>query len=70
MGVEPRFMNLNPAKIENAIKNKITDIMPVHVYGNPYLVDEIQRIPDKLVFMLPKCLAQLNEVLLTVILHK
>ena len=45
--IEPEYMNLDPAKIEAAITEKTTAIMPVHVYGNPCNVDEIQRIADK-----------------------
>jgi len=42
--IEPEYMNLDPSKIEAAITDKTTAIMPVHVYGNPCQVDEIQRI--------------------------
>jgi dTDP-4-amino-4,6-dideoxygalactose transaminase len=45
--IEPEYLNLNPAKIEAAITEKTTAIMPVHVYGNPCKMDEIQRIADK-----------------------
>jgi len=45
--IEPKFLNLDPAKIEAAITDKTTAIMPVHVYGNPCQVDEIQKIADK-----------------------
>ncbi len=45
--IEPEYLNLDPAKIEAAITEKTTAIMPVHVYGNPCNVDEIQRIADK-----------------------
>ncbi|MGB4414205.1 MAG: DegT/DnrJ/EryC1/StrS family aminotransferase [Paludibacter sp.] len=45
--IEPDYLNLDPAKIEAAITDKTTAIMPVHVYGNPCHVDEIQRIADK-----------------------
>jgi dTDP-4-amino-4,6-dideoxygalactose transaminase len=45
--IEPKYLNLNPNKIEAAITPKTTAIMPVHVYGNPCQVDEIQRIADK-----------------------
>jgi dTDP-4-amino-4,6-dideoxygalactose transaminase len=44
--IEPDFCNLNPAKIEAAITPKTTAILPVHVYGNPCKVDEIQNIAD------------------------
>lgn len=44
--IEPNYFNLNPEKIEAAITPQTTAIMPVHVYGNPCMVDEIQRIAD------------------------
>jgi len=44
--IDPKSMNLNPAKIESAITPKTTAILPVHVYGNPCNVEEIQRIAD------------------------
>ncbi len=45
--IEPAYLNLDPTKIEAAITAKTSAIMPVHVYGNPCQVDEIQRIADK-----------------------
>jgi dTDP-4-amino-4,6-dideoxygalactose transaminase len=45
--IEPEYLNLDPTKIEAAITSRTTAIMPVHVYGNPCQVDEIQRIADK-----------------------
>ena len=45
--IEPEYLNLNPDKIEAAITPETTAIMPVHVYGNPCKIDEIQRIADK-----------------------
>ncbi len=45
--IEPGYLNLDPKKVEAAITNKTTAIMPVHVYGNPCDVDEIKRIADK-----------------------
>ena len=44
--IEPEYMNIDPAKIEEAITERTTAIMPVHVYGNPCQTDEIQRIAD------------------------
>lgn len=44
--IDPKFMNIDPAKIEAAITPKTTAIMPVHVYGNPCNVEEIQKIAD------------------------
>lgn len=45
--VEPEYFNINPAKIEAAITERTTVIMPVHVYGNPADTDAIQKIADK-----------------------
>ncbi len=44
--IEPDYFNLDPEKIEAAITPLTTAIMPVHVYGNPCRVDEIQKIAD------------------------
>ena len=45
--IEPEYLNFDPAKIEAAITPLTTAIMPVHVYGNPCQMEEIQRIADK-----------------------
>lgn len=45
--VDPRYYNIDPTKIEAAITEKTTAIMPVHVYGNPADTDAIQKIADK-----------------------
>jgi len=44
--VEPGSLNLDPAKIEAAITPQTTAIMPIHCYGRPCNVEEIQRIAD------------------------
>jgi len=44
--IEPGNCNLDPRKIEAAITPQTTAIVPVHVYGNPCLVKEIQKIAD------------------------
>ena len=53
-GIKPVFVdieretgNIDPSKIEAAITPKTTAIMPVHVYGKPCKVKEIQEIADK-----------------------
>lgn len=53
-GIKPVFVdieratgNIDPGKIEAAITPKTTAIMPVHVYGKPCKVKEIQDIADK-----------------------
>lgn len=45
--VDPLTGNMNPEKIEAAITRDTTAIMPVHVYGQPCRVNEIQEIADK-----------------------
>ena len=44
--IEPKYCNLEPGKIEAAIGPKTTAILPVHIYGNPCNVGEIQQIAD------------------------
>jgi dTDP-4-amino-4,6-dideoxygalactose transaminase len=44
--IENEYFNLDPEKIEAAITPKTTAILPVHVYGNPCKLDEIQKIAD------------------------
>ncbi len=44
--IDPVTLNLDPAKIEALITPKTTAILPVHVYGNPAEVREIERIAD------------------------
>ena len=44
--IEPEYFTLDPEKIEAAITPQTTAILPVHVYGNPCRIDEIQKIAD------------------------
>ncbi|MGA7782527.1 MAG: DegT/DnrJ/EryC1/StrS family aminotransferase [Paraburkholderia sp.] len=44
--IDPVSMNLDPRKIEAAITPQTTALLPVHVYGNPCEVEEIERIAD------------------------
>ncbi|MQA38006.1 DegT/DnrJ/EryC1/StrS family aminotransferase [Rugamonas aquatica] len=44
--IDPHTFNLDPKKIEAAITPQTTAIFPVHVYGTPCNVEEIQRIAD------------------------
>jgi len=44
--IEPDFCNLNPKQIEAAITPETTAILPVHVYGNPCEVEQIQNLAD------------------------
>jgi dTDP-4-amino-4,6-dideoxygalactose transaminase len=45
--IDPVTFNMDPSRIEAAITPQTTAIMPVHCYGNPCAVDEIQRIADR-----------------------
>lgn len=42
--IDPLTLNLDPAKIEAAITPQTTGILPVHVYGVPCAVEEIESI--------------------------
>jgi dTDP-4-amino-4,6-dideoxygalactose transaminase len=44
--IEPKYLNIDPQKIEAAITPKTSAILPVHIYGNPCYLNEIQRIAD------------------------
>jgi dTDP-4-amino-4,6-dideoxygalactose transaminase len=44
--IDPKTLNIDPAKIEAAITPQTTAIMPVHCYGHPCDVEAIQRIAD------------------------
>lgn len=44
--IDPKTLNLDPAKIEAAITPQTTAIMPVHCYGRPCDVEAIQEIAD------------------------
>jgi dTDP-4-amino-4,6-dideoxygalactose transaminase len=44
--IDEKTCNLDPDKIEQAITPRTTAIMPVHCYGNPCNVEQIQKIAD------------------------
>jgi dTDP-4-amino-4,6-dideoxygalactose transaminase len=44
--IDPQTLNIDPAKIEDAITPQTTAIMPVHCYGQPCDVEAIQKIAD------------------------
>ena len=44
--IHPETFNLDPEKIEGAITPHTTAILPVHVYGKPCDVQQIQKIAD------------------------
>ncbi|MDC9779218.1 MULTISPECIES: DegT/DnrJ/EryC1/StrS family aminotransferase [Morganellaceae] len=45
--IDPNTFNIDPKKIEEAITEETSAILPVHVYGNPCDHDAIQEIADK-----------------------
>jgi len=45
--IDPQTFNMDPAKIEQAITPKTVAIMPVHVFGNPCDVEQIETIAKK-----------------------
>lgn len=44
--IEPDTFTIDPLKIEAAITPHTTAILPVHVYGNPCRVDQIEKIAN------------------------
>jgi len=44
--IDPNTCNMDPEKIESLITPKTTCIMPVHVYGYPCNIEQIQDIAD------------------------
>lgn len=45
--IDPQYLTLNPENIFNAITEKTTGIVPVHVFGNACQIDEILKIADE-----------------------
>lgn len=45
--IDPTTFNLDPGKVEEAITERTTAIMPVHVYGAPCDVSAFQALADK-----------------------
>jgi len=45
--IDPETLNMDPSKIEALITDKTVAIMPVHVFGNPCEVEEIEAIAKK-----------------------
>ncbi len=45
--IDPTTFNIDTSKIEKLITENTTAIMPVHCYGNPCQVDEINKLADK-----------------------
>lgn len=44
--IEPKYFNLDPDKVEAAITQRTTAIMPVHVYGNPCDVEKFEKLAE------------------------
>ncbi|MGV1034567.1 MAG: DegT/DnrJ/EryC1/StrS family aminotransferase [Microbacteriaceae bacterium] len=42
--IEPNYFTLDPAAVRAAITPRTKGIMPVHLYGHPFIVDEIEAI--------------------------
>lgn len=45
--IEPDSLNIDPKKIESAITERTSAILPVHCYGHPCDVEAIKKIADK-----------------------
>jgi dTDP-4-amino-4,6-dideoxygalactose transaminase len=45
--IDPRTLNMDPARIEQAITDRTTAIMPVHCYGHPCDVEAIEAIAER-----------------------
>ena len=45
--IDPETFCINPSKIEGAIAQETTAIVPVHIFGNACTVEEIERIAQK-----------------------
>ncbi|MHC2999655.1 DegT/DnrJ/EryC1/StrS family aminotransferase [Microbacterium sp. HJ5] len=45
--IEPETFTLDPASVEASITSKTKGIMPVHLYGHPARMGELQAIADK-----------------------
>lgn len=45
--IDPNTWNLDPKKIEGAIRSDTSAIVPVHVFGNPCEVEKIEQIARK-----------------------
>src|SRR5690625_1075593 len=45
--IDPGTLNMDPARIEEAITEETTGILATHVFGNPCDIDTIQTIADK-----------------------
>ena len=44
--VEPDTLNIDPAKVEQAVTSKTRALLPVHLYGHPAEMDALRQIAD------------------------
>ncbi len=44
--IEPRHFTLDPARVRAAVTARTKGIMPVHLYGHPFLVDDIEEVAE------------------------
>ena len=42
--IEPNYFSLDPEAVRAAITSRTKGIMPVHLYGHPFLVDQIEAV--------------------------
>ncbi|MEB4615415.1 DegT/DnrJ/EryC1/StrS family aminotransferase [Leucobacter sp. M11] len=56
--IEPEFFTLSPAAVRAAITPRTKGIMPVHLYGHPFLATEMRQIADEHGLMLFEDAAQ------------
>ncbi len=45
--IDPKTLNINPDKIEDAITNKTSAILATHCFGNPCEIDGIEKVAKK-----------------------
>jgi len=45
--IDPGTLNIDPQKVEEKITNKTCAIMPIHVFGNPCDINEINKIAEQ-----------------------
>ncbi|KAB2953770.1 DegT/DnrJ/EryC1/StrS family aminotransferase [Heliorestis acidaminivorans] len=45
--IDPKTLNIDPIKIEETIEEDVSAILPVHVFGNPCVVEAIEKIAQK-----------------------
>ena len=56
--IEPDTFTLDPESVRQAVTDKTKGIMPVHLYGHPFLANEISNIADEFNLMIFEDAAQ------------